>query len=47
MSVVECPWCAGPASVEVAEGDVFECSRCAIRLEIAPDPIAEPVALAA
>jgi len=43
---VECPWCTGPATVEVAEGDTFECSGCAIRVEIAAEPI-ESVALAA
>jgi len=47
MLVIECPWCAGSATVEVAEGDAFECSGCAIRVEIAPDPFTEPVARAA
>jgi hypothetical protein len=47
MSVIECPWCAGPASIEVAEGDAFECGGCAIRVEIAPDPVGELVARAA
>ena len=46
MINVECPWCAGSATIEVAEGDAFECSGCAIRVEIAPDPV-ESVALAA
>ena len=47
MLVIECPWCAGSATVEVAEGDAFECTGCAIRVEIAPDPLTEPVARAA
>jgi hypothetical protein len=47
MLVIECPWCAGPAAVELGEGDAFECSGCAIRVEIAPDPLTEPVARAA
>ena len=47
MMVVECPWCAGSATVEVAEGDAFECSGCAIRVEIAREPASEPVARAA
>jgi uncharacterized Zn finger protein (UPF0148 family) len=47
MINVECPWCAGAATVEVADGDVFECAACAIRVEIAPEPSAEPLVLAA
>ena len=47
MLVVEGPWCAGSAPVEVAEGDAFECIGCAIRVEIAPDPLPEAVARAA
>jgi hypothetical protein len=47
MLVIECPWCAGSAPVEVAEGDPFECSGCSIQVEIAPDPIGELVAWAA
>jgi hypothetical protein len=46
MITVECPWCAGPASVEVADGDEFSCTGCAIRVEIAPEP-AHEAALAA
>jgi len=42
---VECPWCAGPATVEVADGDAFECDGCAIRVEIS-EPV-EAAALAA
>ena len=48
MMVVECPWCAGSATVEVAEGaDGFECRGCAVRVEIAQEPVTEPVARAA
>jgi hypothetical protein len=47
MISVECPWCAGSATIEVAEDDRFDCAGCAIRVEIAPDPITEPVARAA
>ena len=50
MITVECPWCAGAASIEVADGDEFSCAGCAIRVEIAPDPVTEltePVARAA
>lgn len=46
MINVECPWCAGTATIEVADGDDFECSGCAIRIEIAPEAV-ESVALAA
>jgi hypothetical protein len=48
MMVVECPWCAGSATVEAAKGgDTFECPGCAVRVEIAPEPASEPVARAA
>ena len=47
MISVACPWCAGSATIEVADGGDVECTTCAIRVEIAPDPLTEPVALAA
>jgi sarcosine oxidase delta subunit len=48
MMVVECPWCAGSATVEVAEGgDTFECRACAVQVEIAPLASSETVARAA
>jgi hypothetical protein len=47
MMNVECPWCAGPATIEVADGDEFSCTDCSIRVEIAPSSASEPVARAA
>ena len=51
MMNVECPWCAGPATVEVGDGEGFACAGCAIRVEIAPEPAgrtgSEPIARAA
>jgi hypothetical protein len=47
MINIECPWCAGTATVEVADGDEFSCTACSIRVEIAPDPLAEPLDRAA
>lgn len=47
MMHVECPWCAGSATVEVAGGGEFSCADCSITVELAPEPIAEAVALAA
>ena len=47
MISVECPWCAGSATVEVADRDEFTCTGCAIRVEIAPDAVIEPATLAA
>jgi sarcosine oxidase delta subunit len=48
MMVVECPWCAGSATVEDAEGgDAFECRACAVQVEIAPVAASETVARAA
>lgn len=47
MISVECPWCAGSATVEVADGDEFSCDGCTIRVEFVPDPLPELVAKAA
>ena len=47
MMHVECPWCAGPATIEAGAAGEFECAACAIRVEIAPEPVSEPVARAA
>ena len=47
MISVECPWCAGSATVEVADGDEFSCTGCEIRVEIAPESVTEPVTRAA
>ena len=47
MMSVECPWCDGTATVEVVDGEEFNCPGCAIRVELAPDPITEPATRAA
>ena len=48
MMVVECPWCAGSATVEDAEGgDAFECRACAVQVEIAAEAASETVERAA
>jgi hypothetical protein len=47
MINIECPWCAGAATVEVADGNEFSCTACSIRVDIAPEPLAEPAGLAA
>jgi hypothetical protein len=47
MIKVDCPWCDGSATVDVAEGDEFGCAGCAIRVELSSDPSGEPVARAA
>jgi hypothetical protein len=44
MINVECPWCAGPATVEA---DEFSCAECVVSVEIAPAASSEPVARAA
>lgn len=46
MLNVECPWCAGPLALDEERSEA-ECAACAIRVEIAPEPLPEPVALAA
>ncbi len=47
MMSIECPWCAGSATIEVADGHEFSCTECAIRVEIVGPSASEPVALAA
>ena len=47
MINVECPWCEGPATVEVAEAGEFSCAECAIRVELGAEPVTESAALAA
>jgi hypothetical protein len=44
MVVIECPWC--DAEVGLESTDVVDCEDCGIRVEVAPDGVAE-VALAA
>jgi transcription elongation factor Elf1 len=48
MTHVECPWCAGEATVETA-GQVGQvvCADCSIRVEIAADMTSEVIAKAA
>ena len=47
MFDMECPWCAGPATVEVAESDEFACAGCAIRVEVVQGTGTDPLAQAA
>jgi hypothetical protein len=47
MISVECPWCAGSATIEVADRDEFSCAGCAIQVELAPEAAVEAGALAA
>lgn len=47
MVTVECPWCTGPAHVDRSTQADMACDTCAIVVEIAPDPIREPLDRAA
>jgi hypothetical protein len=47
MFDIECPWCAGPATVEVAERDEFECAACVVRIEVIGSSVTDPLAKAA
>jgi len=48
---IDCPWCAAEATVEGAATQTgaatFVCTECLVRVELAPDPAARVVALAA
>lgn len=39
MVTIECPWCAEPATVDTSSFTEVVCERCAVSVEIAPDPI--------
>ena len=47
MFDIECPWCAGPATVGVAERDEFECAGCAVRVDVVGGPVTDLLARAA
>jgi hypothetical protein len=47
---VECPWCSGTMTLATeitAAGDTLACETCSIVVELAPDPVTAPIALAA
>lgn len=49
---VECPWCAGEATIEVVtagarHGATFTCATCSVDAEMAPEPVGRLVAAAA
>jgi len=46
----ECPWCTGAMTLATetsTAGDTLACETCSIVVEMAPDPVADRVALAA
>ncbi len=49
MLHVECPWCAGPATIEgdATSGDQFSCADCMIGVEVATAPVVDVTDLAA
>ena len=49
MLHIECPWCAGPATIDAdaTSGDQFSCPDCMIRVEVASTPVADVIDLAA
>lgn len=47
MVTFECPWCAEPASVDAVALDELVCDACGLQIELAPDPVPEPIARAA
>lgn len=48
MVHVECPWCAGVASIQVDDDSGrLECVECSIKVELAADPGPEVAAMAA
>jgi transcription elongation factor Elf1 len=47
MVTFECPWCAEPASLDADALDEIACEGCGVRVEVAPDPVLEPIAEAA
>jgi hypothetical protein len=47
MLTVECPWCDGPMALDDGAPASGTCDACLVRVELAPDPVAETAALAA
>jgi hypothetical protein len=47
MVTFECPWCAGPATVDAVALDELSCEGCGLEIELAPDPVPERTARAA
>ena len=46
---IDCPWCSGPltTTTDGHAGDAFACATCSIVVELASDPVAVTIALAA
>jgi hypothetical protein len=45
---IDCPWCSGPMETATeSHPAALSCPTCSIVVELAPDPVARPVALAA
>ncbi len=49
MLFIDCPWCAGPATIDVDAGghDAFHCEACAVRVDLAASPAEDLLAVAA
>jgi hypothetical protein len=47
MVTFECPWCTEPAGLELSSLDELACDACGVTVQVAPDPIRVPVAVAA
>jgi hypothetical protein len=47
MLTVDCPWCEGPMALEESTLASASCEACAVRVELAPDPLPEMGSLAA
>jgi transcription elongation factor Elf1 len=46
MITFECPWCTEPVSVD-ADLEVVSCDACGVQAQLAPDPVRDPIAVAA
>ena len=45
---LDCPWCSGSMTIAAdTSSDTAACATCSIVVEMAPDPVADVVALAA
>jgi sarcosine oxidase delta subunit len=49
MLHIECPWCAGQASIEsdAGNGDTFRCVDCAVSVDLADPSTTDGLAAAA
>jgi hypothetical protein len=47
MTIIECPWCDGPAHLGEPDAARLDCEVCGLGVAVAPDPISRSEEIAA